>query len=549
MQEDRPKFIAIVVLILLAAYIMAPFEGKWPEFIANAGIKKGIDLAGGAELTYRVLFPPGYKEGDKTKISEEARDVLQRRIDRRGLKEPYLTVSGEDRIVIQLPGVDRDDLKSFKGLLEKVGKLELKAVAEEKIFKKYKASGKVPKGFEAFANPGESHGGDYAYVEDVYIVHEKPVVTGKHVIDAKDEIRLSQWGGQQLEYEVAFELNQRGAALFDEAAKKLYHQSPRGMLAIIIDGRLKCAPTVQSPKFGGRGVIYGGYTKDEAKDLAIVLKSGSLPMPIGSTDHGPGVPEAENFVGPTLGEDSINRGLMAVGIAAAAVSLFIIIYYLGGGIVAVVTLGMSLLFLTAAMSLFGATLTLPGIAGIILTVGMAVDANILIFERVREEMAKGKTASQAFESGHDRAFSAILDANVTTLIAALVLYWIGTGPVRGFAVTLSVGIVCKMFSVLFCGKAFLKMLVAGGSIRQFKMLRLVGTTNIRFTGAMRVCLLLSAVVVAGSIFFFVKSGDDKWGIDFLGGTRVNFSLREATSIDEVRGAVADIRGAESGLPK
>jgi protein-export SecD/SecF family membrane protein len=234
-----------------------------------------------------------------------------------------------------------------------------------------------------------------------------------------------------------------------------------------------------------------------------------------------GEPEFQSFVGPTLGQDSIRRGVWACYVALGLVVLFMLWYYRMGGFVANLALALNLLFLLAIMAFFRAELSLPGIAGIVLTVGMAVDANILIFERIREEQARGRTVIQAFEAGHERAFGAILDGNLTTLLSALVLYIFGSGPVEGFAVTLSIGILTTMFSVLFCAKVILRTLIAGGTLREFRMMRFMANPNYNFNRYLVPCSVISAVLVVGG-FFDVKLGPGIDGIE---------TIRQAKDID------------------
>jgi len=257
-----------------------------------------------------------------------------------------------------------------------------------------------------------------------------------------------------------------------------------------------------------------------------------------------GVSEAENFIGPTLAQDSLTRGVAAAVLSVALVAIFMVLYYRLGGLVSVFTLLCNLIYLLAVMALFGATMTLPGLAGFALTAAMAVDANILILERIREEMAKGKTALQAFESGHSRAFSAILDGNLTTLVAGVVLYIFGTDAVKGFATVLCIGIGSTMFSVLVVGKVMLHLLVQNGTIREFRMMKLWTKINVNFLRAMPACVLLSALVFCGCIGLFATRAKQSLGMDFKGGTRLIFKLNEEKPIEYVRAKVDGIKGPD-----
>jgi SecD/SecF fusion protein len=541
-QDTRAKFIAIVILTVIATYIVAPIPNK-PKIpvLADAKINRGIDLAGGAELRYKVLFPPGFSE-DKEKATREATDVIRRRVEAKQLKEPKINSHGTDEIVIQLAGVDSDSLRDYKRLIETAGKLELHAAAPKNMQEQFNKDHVVPQDYMPVKNTERSRGEGYEAYGAEILVMKAPVIEGRHIVNAEPHQEMVPGGARWV---TSFELNAEGAKMFDDAAERLYNQRPPGLIVIILDNTVKSAPAVQSASFRGRGQISGAKDQNDAKELSIILKSGSLPAPIGGS-AGPGKPESETFVGPTLGEDAIRRGLTASGLTIAAVAIFMIVYYRTAGVIAVISVILNLVYLLAIMAFFNATLTLPGIAGIVLTVGMAVDANILIYERIREEQAKGKTAAQCFDAGFERAFTTIVDSNITTLIAGVVLYYFGTGPVQGFAVTLSIGILTTLFSVLFCSKVFLRMLVVGG-LTEWKMMHLFKRPNINFLRVAKACVmgsLIGTVVVMG--VFFAR-GEKNYGIDFKGGASVSFSMNQAQNIDEVRNRIKGVK--KDTLPK
>ncbi|HLY75559.1 MAG TPA: protein translocase subunit SecD, partial [Planctomycetota bacterium] len=424
-QDTRTRFIGIVVLTVIAAYIVAPIPRK-PDFVKDAKINLGIDLAGGAELRYKVLFEPGFT-GNREAATKVATDVIRRRVEAKQLKEPKINSRGDDEIIIQLAGVDADGLRDYKRLIETSGKLELHAAAPRLIQEQFNKDHQVPEGYMVVENTERARGGEYEAYGSQILVQKTPVIEGRHIEEAEARQEMVPGGARWV---TSFTLNTEGAKMFDDAAARLYDQRPAGLIVIMLDGKVKSAPAVQSPAFHGHGQISGAKDQNDAKELAIILRSGSLPAPIGSLEGGPGKPESETFVGPTLGEDAIRRGLLASGLTIIAVSIFMIIYYRTSGFISVIAMILNLVYLMATMAFFGATLTLPGIAGVVLTIGMAVDANILIYERIREEQNKGKSASQSFEAGHDRAFMTIIDTHVTTLIAAVVLWNFGTGPVQ-----------------------------------------------------------------------------------------------------------------------
>jgi SecD/SecF fusion protein len=551
-QDTRVRFIVIVILAAIFAYVVAPIPNK-PKIpgLSDAKINRGIDLAGGAELRYRVLFDDGFT-GNKAQANKDATDVIRRRVEAKQLKEPKINAQGDDQIVIQLAGVDRAGLADYRDIIQRTGRLSLHAVASKEIQEKFNKDRQAPAGYKAIDVPSDQRmrrEAEYeAWNQAQILIQEAPIIEGKNIARSEPRSEVVPGG---VRWVTGFELDADGAKQFDEAAKVLYHQRPPGMIAIVLDGVLRSAPAVQTEKFGGQGVITGAANEQDARNLSIILRSGSLPAPIGRmTPDGKkeiGIPESQTFVGPSLGQDAINRGLWASGLTLGLVAVFMIAYYRKAGFIAVISIGLNLVFLLGIMAFFNATLTLPGMAGIVLTLGMAVDANILIMERIREEQARGKSATQAFEAGHERAFSAILDSNVTTLVAAVVLYYFGTGPVQGFAVTLSIGILTTLFSVLFCAKTFLKMLLVGG-LREFKMIRLMTTPNLDYLKSARAAVTVSTLLVAGAIALFASRGEKNFGIDFRGGSMLAFRTTLEQNIVDVRKTIFGIRGAD-GLPK
>ncbi len=548
-QDTRLRMVVIVVLTLIFAYIVVPIPDKPTiPLLKEAKLHLGIDLAGGAELTYRVLYES--KAGvDSKALTTAATDVIRNRIQQSGLKEPIITSRGDDRIVIQLAGVDKAGLADYKKLIAQAGKLQLFAAASAELQERYKKDGQVPQGYKVWTHDQPFRDGEYAVFRERMLLQEKPIIEGKHIATAGHRQQLDPLRG--MGWIVTFELKTDGAKLFDEAAEVLFKQKPHGLIAIVLDDKVISAPAVQTDHFGGSGIITGNFDEKEANRLGIILRSGSLPAPIGSWDAEgrprPGAVEAENFVGPMLGQDAIRRGLFSSGLSLLLVSVFMLVYYRSAGLIAVATLALNMVYLLGIMSLFGATLTLPGIAGIVLTVGMAVDANILIYERIREEQSRGKSVQMAFEAGHERALRAIIDSNVTTLIVAVVLYYVGIGPVRGFAVTLSIGILTTLFSVIFCGKTFLRMRIIGG-ISQFRMMRLFSDPKLDYIKYARPLVVASAVLVTAGTVFFATRGQENFGPDFRGGAMLVFGFNEPQDIDFVRSKVQGIRGPD-GLPR
>jgi preprotein translocase subunit SecD len=285
-----------------------------------------------------------------------------------------------------------------------------------------------------------------------FVLKKRALLTGAYLTDARVEI-----DAQYNEPHVSLTFDKKGARRFAE----ITGENVKKRLAIVLDNKVQTAPTIQEKISGGAARITGRFTTEEARDLAIVLRAGALPAPVKILE--------ERTVGPSLGADSIQKGLFSMYIGGLLVVLFMIIYYKGSGVVANIALCINILLIAGGLAGFQATLTLPGIAGIILTIGMAVDANVLIFERIREEMALGKTPRAAVDAGYERATLTILDANVTTLIAALVLFQFGTGPVKGFAVTLSLGVVSSLFTALILTRSIFDYFLINRKVKQLSI--------------------------------------------------------------------------------
>jgi preprotein translocase subunit SecD len=324
--------------------------------------------------------------------------------------------------------------------------LEFKMVAEDvtlKEAKEGKASEVVKIYPMAAFDPGSTRAADSEIV-----LKDRTLMTGESITNAQVQI-----DHQYNKPYVALEFDAEGARLFE----RITEDNVKKRLAIVLDGRVYSAPVIQEKISGGRASITGSFTMEEARDLAIVLRAGALPAPVKIME--------QRTVGPSLGQDSIRKGLISMLVGAVGIILFMAIYYRMSGVIADMALFLNILVLLGALALFRATLTMPGIAGIILTIGMAVDANVLIFERVREELRLGKTLRSALDTGYSRASITILDANITTLIAALVLFQFGTGPVKGFAVTLTIGIIASMFTAIIVTRLVFDYLLTERRVR------------------------------------------------------------------------------------
>jgi preprotein translocase subunit SecD len=379
-------------------------------------------------ISLKMDLPDKEAERIKTLAVAQALETIRNRIDQFGVNEPDIRNQGENRILIQLPGIK--DTQRAKELIGRTAQLEFKLLDEVNPPQDY-VDKTPPPGTELLwqvkMDPTTRR-----ETKTPFLVKRAALLTGAYLTDARVQI-----DSQYNEPYVSIDFDRKGARIFE----KITAENVKKRLAIVLDDKVYSAPVIQEKISGGEARITGNFTAEEARDLAIVLRAGALPAPVKVME--------ERTVGPSLGSDSIRKGLFSMIVGSILVVIFMVVYYNASGIIADIALALNILFIAAGLAGFQATLTLPGIAGIILTIGMAVDANVLIFERIREELRIGKTQHSAVNAGYERATLTIMDANVTTLIAALVLFQFGTGPVKGFAVTLSLGVISSLFTALF----------------------------------------------------------------------------------------------------
>jgi len=397
-------------------------RSNYPDFTINqvAGDERGQAL--------RLVLTPKARDNIMRMATDQALETIRNRVDQFGVSEPDIRPQEKYRILVQLPGI-KDPDRALK-LIGKTARLEFKLVDEENSLQEA-LKGNIPPGreilYEESIDPKTGR-----KVRIPYLVKKRTLITGEYLTDARVQIDT-----QYNEPYVSLSFNARGARLFE----RITGENIGKKLAIVLDNHVYSAPVIRDRISGGRAQITGIPTLEEAKDLAIVLRAGALPAPVKILE--------ERTVGPSLGKDSIEKGFKSMIIGGIVVVFFMVVYYGFSGVIADMALLLNILFIMSGLAFFGATLTLPGIAGIILTIGMSVDANVLIFERIREELRLGKPPRAAIEGGYGKAFVTILDANVTTFIAALVLFQFGTGPIRGFAVTLSIGITASFITAVF----------------------------------------------------------------------------------------------------
>lgn len=372
-------------------------------------------------------------------------ETIRNRVDQFGVAEPSIQQQGENRILVQLPGVQ--DPARAKALIGKTALLEFKLVDERTDAETALRTGPPPGTEILYQRRVDKETREERKVP--FLVQKKAPITGRDVATARVSIDQNT-----SEPYVSVDFNAAGGRAFSE----LTDANVGKRLAIVLDGNVHSAPQIRERIPSGRAQITGGFSTDEATDLAIVLRAGALPAPVQVLE--------ERTVGPSLGADSIRQGIIAILASTALVFLFMLVYYRLSGLVADVALGLNLLLLMATMAGFHATLTLPGIAGIALTIGMAVDTNILIFERIREELRAGKTVRGAIDAGFARAFKTVIDTHVTVLVSGLILFQFGTGPVKGFAVTLMIGIAVSLFTAVFFTRLIFDLIYMGQRKRE-----------------------------------------------------------------------------------
>jgi len=366
---------------------------------------------------------------------DQAIEVIRTRIDALGTTEPVIVKQGKQRILVQIPGYE--DTARAKSLIGRTAQLEFKLVDERGDLDKA-LQGQIPAGDIIMYGPESKRAGQS--FKQPYLLKKRTELSGTEISDARVSI-----DSRFNEYAVTLKFNSKGARRFDKLTKA--HVGER--FAIILEGVVNSAPVIRERISGGSAQITGSFSPAEAHDLSIVLRAGALPAPVKVVE--------ERSIGPSLGKDSVDEGMNSIIIGGILVLIFMAVYYRAFGLVANLALAFNMVLIVAAMSMIGATLTLPGMAGIVLTIGMAVDANVLIFERIREEIHLGKTPLAAIDGGYEKALSTIVDANITTLIAAIVLFQFGSGPVKGFAVTLSVGILASMFTAIMFTRAIIAL--------------------------------------------------------------------------------------------
>lgn len=512
--------ILIGSVIALPSLFTAQQLEAWPDWLPRKQVALGLDLRGGAhlvlEIDERALQKEIEEEGlDATAAAarrqsalQQSIEIVRRRIDAIGVAEPTVQALGTDRILVQLPGLQ--DPASIRTLLGSTAKLTFHRV-------------------ESWRVPGERTTPRIGTIrvpasdEDLeYILEQRPMLQGERLVQANTGI--DNQTGQPV---VSFRFDDAGAKAF----AKITTENVGRQFAMVLDGKVISAPRIQEPIIGGSGQITGNFTAAETSSLSALLRAGALPVPLHIIQEG--------MVGPDLGSDAIRMGAVTGAAGLLLVLAFMTVLYRGWGVVANLALVVNVFLTLAALTLLGVTLTLPGIAGIVLGIGLAVDANVLINERIREETRNGKSAVAALTQGFQRAYSTIIDSNVTALIATALLFWLGSGPVQGFAVTMALGIAISMFTAVAVVKAIMSVWVRWQRPKQFVIGSLLparwrgATPNFQFMRARFIGLGVSLVLSVASLTLFMKPGLN-YGVDFTGGTIIEASAPAMMQLADLR---------------
>ena len=492
---------------------------------AAAGkIKLGLDLQGGTQFLVEMDSAQFAGLTDKADALNQTIEVLRKRVDASGVAEPIIQPVGESRILIQLPGLSEAQREDARTRIQKAAFLEFRIVHPDGGAD----DGLIKPGFELMQEKQKGQNG--VTTSAPVWVKKKAEMTGEYLTRAQvSRHPLTN------EPEILFEFNDKGAELFG----KITQENLQKRLAIVLDGDLISAPTIQS-QIRSRGQITGSYTLEEARQLASALEN-PLKTPVKIVE--------ERDVDPSLGRDSIKSGVKAAIYGLIAVAGFMAVYYLLAGLIANVALLLNIVVLLGIMCSVDTTLTLPGIAGILLTIGMAVDANVLIYERLREELALGKTLRGAISAAYGRAFSTILDSHVTTLIASIILIYLGTGPVKGFGVALTIGVSVSLFTALIVTRFIFELLLARNLIKSLPMFHLIKDTKIDFMRWALPAFILSWTLIAIGNGYGVYRGKQALGVDFQGGDTLTLKFDQASKVpdDEMRKTVDALKIGESTI--
>jgi len=533
--ETRKRNVGTVLLVgicgLCALAIFPPKER----------LKAGIDIAGGSAFFLRIQ-PKENANGEEMPVTpdqvQEAIRVIQGRLDSMGTAEPLIVAQGDDGILVQMPGVKPEESAEIRKTLETVAKLELREVSPrnneigkdgKSLAKRVLDGDEIVPGYRAYELTQKDENGNETTTP--ILLNRRAALGGSDIVNAYPSPSSMD--------SVDITLNNLGT---DKMIALTQHMRPNiDRIAIVLDGIVKSAPVVQSVPLGKNFVINGLDEAGETRQLANALMN---PL------ENPLEVEEERSVSPTLGAAIVKQGIWSGLIGLAITAVFVLIYYRTGGIVALVGLIVNGLMLFGAMAMFGFTFSLPGIAGIILTIGLAVDANVLIYERLREELENGKSLKSAIAASYDKAFSAIFDANITSLISSIILFSMASGSIKGFAVTLTIGITASMFSAILVTRVLFRWGIDTNLLRKMTFLNLIKATKIDFLAAAKKTAIVSSIFIVISLAAFALKRESSLGIDFTGGTRIQFQLGEKeVKLDEVDKVLSTLTLTRAAFPQ
>ena len=511
----RKRLIATLLMVLLVVFSIVTI---WPP---SKKVQLGLDIQGGTSFLIRLVPAQGDRALTKTNL-DQAVEVIRKRVDYFGGGEPVISPVGSDRILVQIPGLDPAKIIEARQQLSRVAKLEFRLV--------YPDNGERLRAIDAGTEviPPEyrietyniQEGEGQKPVQERLLVKKKADLGGDRVTESTAYYGNEGWT-------VQLKFDGEGAKKFGQITEaNVGHR-----FAIVLDGVIQSAPSIRTAIYGGDAIITGRFQEQEARGLASVLEN-PLQTPVSV--------EEERSVSPTLGLDSIRSSIFAGLLGLAITLVFVMIYYKFAGLIANIVLIVNIILLMGALTMFNFVLTLPGIAGIILTIGLAVDASVLIYERLREELALGKSLKIALQTAYGKAFPSILDANVTTLITAAILFWKASGPVKGFAISLTLGILASLFTALIVGRNLFSWFVDTDKVKRISMLHLISPKHIDFLGKGFLAAMLSlALLIAGATAFVVR-GDRNFGVDFKGGDLLSLSAAKSVQVSQIREALKPI---------
>src|SRR5881398_48232 len=519
-QGLRKRLLAMTLMLVL---VVSSIVTIWPP---QKKIALGLDIQGGTSFLIRLKG--GDKEVTKAML-DQAVEVIRKRVDYFGGGEPIISPVGSDRILVQIPGLDTAKIQEARDQLSRVAKLEFRLVypdSGERLRAIDASKEVIPPEYriEVYKHPAE---GNEKPTEERLLVKKKADLGGDRVSGSNAYYGNEGWT-------VQLKFDSEGAQKFGQITE----QYKGHRFAIVLDGIIQSAPVIRDAIYGGDAVITGHFAEKEARGLASVLEN-PLQTPVSI--------EEERSVSPTLGADSIKASILAGLVGLAITLVCVAIYYRFAGIIACLALLVNIVLLIGALTMFRFVLTLPGIAGIILTIGLAVDASVLVYERLREELALGKSLKIAIQAAYEKAFSSIFDANITTLITAVILFLRASGPVKGFAISLTLGILASLFTALIVGRNIFEFFVDTGRVKKISMLHLISSQNINFLGkGFLACMCSLALIIAGATSFYVR-GEKNFGVDFRGGDLITLSSPQTIDVGQVRAALQPINLADASI--